>query len=305
VDLENPTWSHRGAWWVKRPMWDAIFGELKHLESFVHVTQFLQADGLRYALEADRRRQYHNSGTLPWQFNEPYPMAACTSAVDYYTRPKPAYYAVARAYAPLLISARFDTLTWDGCEHFEAEAWVSNSHERAYKDHTIRMRLLGMDGTPYAEHLEKVSFAANCSSRLGMLRGKLKRIPEDVFFLDLQLLDQDDILLSQNRYTFTRTSNLAPLLSCSSTTLSVSSMRSNADECTLTLMNTGSTAAMFVWLEDDRPVKAKGDIYFEDNFFCLLPGEQRIIAITWKDVPVDEQRLEISGWNIESSYLDL
>ncbi len=80
--------------------------------------------------------------------------------------------------------------------------------------------------------------------------------------------------------------------------------KTGENEYTLTLMNNGHTSAMFVWLEDDRPVNASGYAYFDDNYFCLLPGEERTITATWKDVPVDEQRLEISGWNIEGSHLD-
>src|SRR5207253_988347 len=83
-------------------------------------------EGLRYALEAERRRQFQNSGTLPWQLNEPYPMAACTSAVDYYGQAKPSYYAVARTYEPLHVSAKFATLAWAESERFEVEIWVNN-----------------------------------------------------------------------------------------------------------------------------------------------------------------------------------
>ncbi|HSJ56467.1 MAG TPA: glycoside hydrolase family 2 TIM barrel-domain containing protein, partial [Anaerolineae bacterium] len=108
VSLDNPHWHHLGAWWLKEPTLRAAFGELPDVRATVLAAQFLQFDGLRYAVEADRRREPAHAGTLPWQFNEPYPMAACTSAVDYYARPKPAYYAVAAAYAPLHVSARFD-----------------------------------------------------------------------------------------------------------------------------------------------------------------------------------------------------
>ena len=96
VRLDNPVWHHLGAWWVKEKVWADVFGPFSDIQVAQQATQFLQADGLRYAVEADRRRMFRNSGTMPWQFNEPYPMAACTSAVDYYAEPKPVYYTVAR-----------------------------------------------------------------------------------------------------------------------------------------------------------------------------------------------------------------
>ena len=307
VDLDNPYWFHRGAWWVKRREWDTAFGEMHDIKTLVRATQFMQADGLRYALEADRRRKYHNSGTLPWQFNEPYPMAACTSAVDYYGHPKPAYYTVASAYAPLLISATFDTLAWGGCAHFEVEAWVCNSREQSYKDTILCMRLIGTDGGVYAERTENVSFDANAASKLTALRESLASISGEVFFLDLQLLDSDGALLGHNRYTFSRASNLAPLLACPPTKLCVSSLPSRANiknESIMAVTNNGQAAAMFIWLEDARDLRAPGSAYFDHNYFCLLPGEERIVTVTWKDVPACDRRLEISGWNIPSLHVD-
>ena len=302
VDLDNPYWFHRGAWWVKRPMWDKTFGELESVEALVRATQFIQADGLRYALESDRRRKYHNSGTLPWQFNEPYPMAACTSAVDYYARPKPAYYAVSRAYAPLLVSARFPTVAWQGCEQFEAEAWVCNSNEQPDTDANLRMRLIGLRGKVYAERVESVSFGANCAAKLAAMRETLSKIPEEVFFLDLQLLSPDGILLSHNRYVFTRTADLTPLLACPETIVSISS---SSGEDVVTLTNKGEVAAMFAWLEDARDLNASGYAYFDDNYFCLLPEESRTVRVTWQDVPADERTVEISGWNTEYILQDM
>ncbi|HKY54323.1 MAG TPA: glycoside hydrolase family 2 TIM barrel-domain containing protein [Anaerolineales bacterium] len=304
VDLDNPYWFHRGAWWVKRPMWDKTFGELNSVEEFVRATQFMQADGLRYALESDRRRKYHNSGTLPWQFNEPYPMAACTSAVDYYARPKPSYYAVSRAYAPLLVSARFSTLAWVGVEQFEAEAWVSNSREHSYSDVTLYMRLLGTRGDIYAERIETVSFGANRAAKLAILHVPIAHIVEEVFFLDLQLIGSDEVILAHNRYAFTRTETLAPLLAIPATTLSISSQGSE-NEYLLTLTNSGETTTMFVWIEDARALNAEGYTYFDDNYFCLFPNESRTVIVTWKDVAAGDRRLELSAWNTENILLDL
>ncbi len=303
VTLDNPYWFHRGAWWVKRPMWDRTFGDLNSVEEWVRATQFMQADGLRYALESDRRRKYHNSGTLPWQFNEPYPMAACTSAVDYYARPKPVYYTVSRAYAPLLISARFPTLAWEGFEQCEMEAWICNSHEQSYDNVTLWMRLIGTDGTIYAERKEAVSFGANCAARLTAMQEPLTVVSEDVFFLDLQLLESDGAPLCHNRYAFSRTATLAPLLNCTPTALFVSSTLDKSEQ-TLTMTNRGETAALFVWLEDTRDVNAPGYAYFDDNYFCLLPGESHTVVVTWKDVPAIERQLEVSGWNTEPVWLE-
>ncbi|HEX5810369.1 MAG TPA: glycoside hydrolase family 2 protein, partial [Anaerolineales bacterium] len=235
-------------------------------------------------------------------FNEPYPMAACTSAVDYYARPKPSYYTVSRAYSPLLISARFDTSAWGDWDQFEAEAWASNSHEQSYSDVTLLMRLIGTGGDLYAEQAEVVSFGANCSAKLISFWASLSVIPGEVFFLDMQLFHPDGTLLCHNRYAFSRTTTLTPLLDCPPATLQVSSS-SDENEQMLTLTNNGEAAVMFLWLEDAREVNASGYAYFDDNYFCLLPKESRTVRVLWKDVPADERLLEISGWNTEHLFI--
>lgn len=124
---ENPVWNHRGSWWINESIVQASFSGLSNLEELVCASQFLQAEGLRYAIEANRRRSPRNSGTIPWQMNESYPNGYCTAAVDFYGRPKPAYYAVARAYRPIVITARLATMAWEGRDRFEAEVYVIDS----------------------------------------------------------------------------------------------------------------------------------------------------------------------------------
>ena len=290
VSLDNPYWFHLGAWWVKAPRWREVFGEVADMATLARATQYMQASGLQYGLEADRRRQYQNSGTLPWQFNEPYPMAACTSAVDYYAQPKPVYYAVARAYEPVHVSARFATAAWADQPQFEADVWGNNAHEQVVAAQ-LRARLVGGDGTVYAAWDEVVDLGANGATQLRALAHPVEAV-SDVFFLDLTLNGADGGLLSANRYAFTRAENLSPLLNVAPTTLDV-----RADGESVTLANTASTAALFVWLEDARPLGATGFVYFSDNHLCLLPGETRTIAVDWRDAPLSERRLSVGGWN--------
>lgn len=296
--LENPLWQHLGAWWVKQRVWQATFGEIADVETLQKATQYMQAEGLRYALEADRRRQYHNSGTLPWQFNEPYPMAACTSAIDYYGQAKPSYYGVARAYEPLHLSAKFPTAAWAGRETFGADVWISNSYEGRFSELNLTARLVGASGRVYTEQKEAVTFEANGSTQLAALHFALADLDEAVFLLDL-LIDSDEAS-ARNRYAFTKGANFAPLLALPATQIKMETAASG-DAWHIKLTNVGGTAALTVWLEDSRPVSAAGYVYFDDNAFSLLPGETRTIAARWVDVPYAEQNVQVSGWNVQQA----
>jgi beta-mannosidase len=174
ADRTNPVYEHLGAWWNNAPLVQKAFGDrIAEVETMRRCSQWLQYEGLRYAVEATLRR---GAGTIPWQLNESYPNAWCTCAVDYRGDAKPAYYGVARAYrgAP---SARFATSAWGRLG--EARATVA-----------APARFVDLDGTVVAAAGE------------GELVAPLDAFAHDVFVLDL----------GANRYVMTRTETLEPLL---------------------------------------------------------------------------------------------
>jgi beta-mannosidase len=175
ADRTNPVYEHLGAWWNNAPLVQEVFGgRIEDVGTMRRCSQWLQYEGLRYAVEATLRR---GAGTIPWQLNEPYPNAWCTAAVDYRGDPKPAYYGVARAYAGVP-AARFATSAWGG-------------HDAARATVTGPARFVDLDGGVVAE------------VEAGELAAPLGAFAHDVFLLDLG---------PQSRYVMTRTENLAPLL---------------------------------------------------------------------------------------------
>jgi beta-mannosidase len=273
-----------------------MLGEVEDVETLRRALQALQYDGLRYAVEANRRRKWQNSGSLPWQFNEPYPMAACTSAVDYFGQPKPVYYGVRQAYSPVHVSARFARQAWAGQEQFEAEVWASSSLERAFREARAEAALVGFGGHRYASSEGSGEVAANAASLLLAVDWPLAQVAEDVFFLDLHLWDASDQVLAKNRYVLSRTTDLRPLLSVLPTQLTVRADIQGGQEV-LAIRNAGDQSALFVWLEEQRPLDAPGYVYFADNYFSLLPGEERLVAVDWDGVPPEERSLRVQAWN--------
>ncbi|KZS93857.1 glycoside hydrolase [Sistotremastrum niveocremeum HHB9708] len=76
-------------------------------ESHVYLTQILQSEGVSFAYRSWRRewrgpgREY-NGGTIVWQLNDSWPVTSWAIA-DYFLRPKPAYYAIARELEPITV----------------------------------------------------------------------------------------------------------------------------------------------------------------------------------------------------------
>ncbi len=121
----NYIWRHHGEWWDTSWRDTNIFGAVTTLEQQVARSQFMQAEGLRYGLEANRRRAFNNSGSIIWQVNEPFPNVSCTSLIDYTMRPKPVYYQVTKAFAPLNVSLKYDKLIWEAGEEISAQVYIS------------------------------------------------------------------------------------------------------------------------------------------------------------------------------------
>jgi beta-mannosidase len=156
---------------------ESFDGRIGDVETVQRASQWLQYEGLRYAVEATIRRAWQASGVLPWQFNESFPNAWCTSALDWHGDPKPAYFGVARAYRGAA-SAQFATSVWGGLGEVRARV-------------TSPARLVDLDGRVVAE-----------AAGGGEIAAPLDAFAHDVFALDLVT----------NRYVFTRAETLAPLL---------------------------------------------------------------------------------------------
>jgi beta-mannosidase len=79
------------------------YAQPKDFESFLYVSQVLQAEGIRIGAEHLRRIMPHNMGSLYWQINDCWPVASWSS-IDYYGRWKALQYYSRRFYNELLVS---------------------------------------------------------------------------------------------------------------------------------------------------------------------------------------------------------
>jgi len=298
----NPVYRHLGDWWINEPLVQASFGgRLADLESLRRASQHLQADGLGYAVEANRRRAFRNSGSIPWQLNESFPNAWCTSAVDHHGDPKPAYYAVRRAYAPIVVAASFARAAWGGAQRFAATVWAWSDRD-AIPGATCVARVVGAEGTQVARATFGAKDLGDRPARLGELAVDTP-LPA-VFVLDLVLLAADGRCLATNRYLLSGTDDLGPLLDVGPAQVEASVDRAG-DRWEVRLRHGGGPAALGLRLEDARPIDSAGWAEMDDGHVVLLPGESRSIAVRWADdaggtIP---RQLRLGGWNVADEVL--
>ncbi len=298
----NDVYRHRGDWWINEPLVQSAFGgRLETLDSIRRASQWLQAEGLRYAVEANRRRWPRTSGTIPWQLDEPFPNAWCTSAIDHRGDPKAAYYAVADAYRRLAICASYATTAWGGEDALRAtvHAWRSDADPR---EQPLRGRASGriveLDGRVAAEASWDVALPADGRAvAVGDLVAPLRDGDVTPVLLDLAL-DGADGGTACSRVPFSRTADLAPFLDVPCSTLDVE-CAAEGDRWRVTVRNAGPVAALGLVVGDDRPYDAPGWAEADDGWLHLLPGEQRTIGVEWAAAPARGRRLRIEGWNVE------
>lgn len=96
--IDNPLW-RRNLWWIE---WDAFIRELgrepKALEDYVDWSQQRQADALRLAVTACKKRFPQIGGVILWMGHDCFPCPANTSILDFYGNPKPAAKAVGEVF---------------------------------------------------------------------------------------------------------------------------------------------------------------------------------------------------------------
>lgn len=79
------------------------YGNPKDFSSFVYLTQLLQADAMKTAIEAHRRNKPYCMGSLFWQLNDCWPVASWSS-IDYYGKWKATQYFAKKAFNPIIVS---------------------------------------------------------------------------------------------------------------------------------------------------------------------------------------------------------
>ncbi|MEV5326363.1 glycoside hydrolase family 2 TIM barrel-domain containing protein [Nonomuraea sp. NPDC052634] len=283
----NPVWDHLGRWWNNEPLVRAAFGgAIEDLRAMSRASQFLQADGLRYAIEANRRRPA-SCGVLPWQLNESFPNGWCTSSVDYFGEPKAAYHYVRRAYRREHVCAALPAPRVDELRATVWAWWEGGPAE-------VEARVLGLDGGVRAER----RWTATVPGEIGVIACAPGA---GSFLLDLSVRGDTGRTIT-NRYVLTGGPGFADLLTLPEASVTAE-LETGEDAWTLRLRHESGPVVPFLRLLDDRPAHAPGWVRWDDNAFDLLPGEERVLRATWDGVPPQDRRIRLDAWNLPPTTL--
>ena len=237
-------------------------------EEFVEYSMVCQAEGLKFGVEHYRRRQPHNSGTLVWQLNDAWP-GTSWSVIDYDLVPKAGYYALQRAYVPVLASFRV------GDEGLEL--WVTNS-TLAPVAGTARVEVARFAGGHVVDEVVAVRLDA-MESR--MVWRATVELSADVY----AWVSSPDQLFPANRLFFDRLKNI-DFGPCE---LSASIERTGATRAAVTL-----TAHGFNFLS--RLTTGHPGSRFSSNYLDLRDGDKQLIEVTGLPADVDLRAITVASF---------
>lgn len=222
-------------------------------QDYVYVSQLLQADGMKTAIEAHRRAKPYCMGTLYWQLNDCWPVTSWSS-VDYFGRWKAVHYQVKRSYEKVLLSVH------KGNETYKIQ--LINDDIVAH-DGVIEVELVNFKGAVLWN--KKVTFKSEANSNstaLVLTTGDLMGMKLDSVCLKMKFAS--NLKHWQSTYFFEKPKELK----LTKPTFQITRI----DDVTIEI--TSDVLAKNVFLSSDE------EVFFSDNYFDVLPNQKIEIKLS-------------------------
>lgn len=257
------------------------YGKPKSIEEFAYLSQLQNYESIRPMFEAFSSNKPNSTGVIQWMLNSAWP-ETFWQQYDYYLVPNGAYYGTRKACTPLTLSYNYATNeiklvndTYKEEVELTAIIEVYNANSSMIYSETIEVKSKEFSS-------EVVSTLRASNEPLQFLKVKLnkggKEIADNFYWLSLKpdVMDPD---YENSSWIYTPTVELADftlLNSLPKTSVSITKTSKNE----FVIKNTGNHIAFGIELKaydlDGVFVTA---LVFDDNYFSLMPGEQKVVTI--------------------------
>jgi exo-1,4-beta-D-glucosaminidase len=294
------------------------YGQATSLDDFERKSQAVTYDGERAMFEAYARNKYTSTGVIQWMLDNAWP-SLIWHLYDYYMVPAGGYFGTKKANEPVHVQYAYDNNS----------VAVINSTYAPLKGMKVTGKLYNLDASEKGSKEATMDIAPDSAVTAFELP-----VPEGLsttYFLRLQLQDAAGKLVSDNFYWLSTKADtldwshkqdtvytpqaefgdLTGLATLPEVKLDVtaSTQRSAEKNTTrVTVKNLGSSIAFMVHLRAAR-TQAGTDItpiLWEDNYFSLMPGEQREVRATYATSALagDSAVLHVEGFNIAKQTVE-
>jgi exo-1,4-beta-D-glucosaminidase len=285
------------------------YGEAGSAEEYAVKAQAMNYEGIRAMFEGYSRNKYRSTGVIQWMLNNGWP-SLIWHLYDYYLLPGGGYFGAKKAMVPVHAQYSYD----------DNSIWLVNSQYQALKGLKIRAAVLdfgmkerfakevSVDAEP--DSVKKVLDLPNMDDLtktyfvvLTMSDASGKRIDSNLYWLSTSPETFD---WAGHKWYYTPTKTFADFTQLNSLpkvklTKSVRTAR-QADKVrtTVTLKNPSKTIAFMVRLKAEQKGQELLPVLWEDNYFSLLPGEERQVTATHDADVAGTAPLQVvaQGWNV-------
>lgn len=299
---KNSYWLHRGAWWIQ---WDQIrgwcgsYGE-DQLDEYLSFSRYLQAEALRYVAGATRTREGRCAGLVVWMGHDPFPNNANTSVIEADGSPKPAFYAIRRAWSSRSIHFMHQGIAPRRDAAGVLHVLADDKSSPPDGESSALVQWYSHDGTLYCE--QEFSGLGPWDIRLGEIVHAAPIVNGGVL-MRIVIREQSDLgnetLLRDERVFFRSAEGSAHALSGVRALPSAQlSVVVSSDE-SLYIKNVGQSVAFCATVTEDNPCDAAT---FSNGFFSMLPNE--VVSLSVLGVaqrPVAEMAIRIETLNVLST----
>ena len=295
------------------------YGPASSLNDYERKAQAMAYDNERSMFEAYARNKYVSTGVIQWMLNNSWP-SLIWHLYDYYLVPGGGYFGTKKAQEIVHVQYSYDS---------HSVAVINGTYEpiNAVK---VSAKLLNIDGKTAATKDATVDLAPDSAT-------KALDLPKPdglsiTYFLKLELHDSSGKLLSENFYWLSTKpdtmdwanrkdtvytpqkdfGDLTGLNTLPQVTLDVKAEHhrdAGKPAIRLKVKNPSSSVAFQI---HPRVTKGKdGDdlvpIFWDDNYFSLLPGEERTVSVTFDPSDLDgkDPVVELEGFNIAPSTIKI
>jgi exo-1,4-beta-D-glucosaminidase len=283
---------------VFRAAMDARYGQPAGMEDFARWSQVMAYEGERAMFEAYSRNKYVSTGVIQWMLNNAWP-SLIWHLYDYYLMPAGGYFGTKKACEPVHALYSYD----------DRSVWVVNSTYARVSGLKLSVRVFNLDLAEQHATDAAVDVEADGSRRVLVIPDVAGLTP--TYFVRLDLRDASGHVVSTNfywlstkpdvydwaktDYKFTPVTGHGDFTALKALPAADVEMTSRLERerdrqvVRVHVKNVGKSLAFMVRLRlvNDRTHDDILPIFWDDNFFPLMPGEEREIVGSCRlgDVP--------------------
>ena len=267
------------------------FGQPQNAKEFTDLAQWVNYNGYRGMFES---RSLNRKGLLLWMTHPAWP-SMVWQTYDYYFEPTAAYFGCMKANEPLHIQ-------WNpATDEVEVVNYSAGSHPSL----TAKAQVINMDGSVVWEKEANVNSNEDTTEKC--IRLEFPSNVSSAHFLKLYLIENGKVVSDNFYIRGTEEGNYQAIKQMPKVSLKQELDTQKADNenwsgC-ITLKNTSQTPALMIRInvlgaEDGDQILP---MFYSDNYFSLLPGEEKTVTFRWKDVDTrgNAPKVVVSGYNVK------